>query len=205
MSLIAVALTIFGFLLGSVMFSYWIGRLTLRRDIREIGDGNPGGFNLIKTGNIPAAGLGIFLDIGKGVLPAGLAVVVFHIVGIELIPIALAPVFGHAYSPFMRFKGGKAVAVTGGVWLALQPLTLLLFTMPLFVLSFAAIAISGWAVAVTVGVMLIYHIVIDRDPVLITIWVITGALLLWKYRADLRKPFTLRPWLARRIGRADRA
>ncbi len=185
MSANAIVLTILGLFLGSLMWSYWLGKLFLKRDIRALGDGNPGAFNLLKTGNIPVAGLGIFLDIGKGVIPAGLAMTFLPVSGWEIVPVAVAPVIAHAFSPWMRFKGGKAVAVTGGVHIGLQPLFTLVVGIPLFVLPSLIVNRSGWAIAITLVLMFIAQAVVSPSAPMAVIWAIHTVILLYKYRADL--------------------
>jgi glycerol-3-phosphate acyltransferase PlsY len=181
-------LTLLGFLLGSMMWSYWLGKYLVRRDLRQIGDGNPGAFNLMKTGDIGAAGLGVMLDIGKGVIPTGLAMTFFPVEGWELVPVAIAPIVGHAFSPFLNFKGGKAVAVTGGVHIGLQPAFTLLIGVPLFVLAYRIMNTSGWAVALSMGVLTALQAIFFPSAVLIVIWILNLIIVLYKYRDDLRVP-----------------
>ncbi|SDM83263.1 acyl-phosphate glycerol 3-phosphate acyltransferase [Paenibacillus sp. yr247] len=110
--------TISAFLCGSFMFSYWLG-LIARKNLKTVGDGNPGALNLWKAAGYRWGIVGILLDFLKGYL-----IVVFvmgneSFQGYEIVPIALAPIIGHAFSPFLKGKGGKAIAVTFGVWSAL--------------------------------------------------------------------------------------
>ncbi|TXK83683.1 glycerol-3-phosphate acyltransferase [Paenibacillus sp. N3.4] len=106
------------FLSGSLMFSYWLG-LFSKRNLKTIGDGNPGALNLWRAAGYQWGLAGIVLDFIKGYLPVMLLMQNANIHGYKLIPIALAPVIGHAFSPFLRGKGGKAIAITFGVWSAL--------------------------------------------------------------------------------------
>ena len=63
--------------------------------------------------------LAMALDISKGALPVGLAYQQWGIQDWRIIPITLAPVAGHAFSPFLGGKGGKALATAFGVWIGL--------------------------------------------------------------------------------------
>ena len=92
--------TIIGFCSGSIPFSYWLGKIFLHTDIRQYGDGNPGAFNAWRAGKYKIGLPALILDYLKGAIPVGLAKNVFGISGFGLIPIALSPVFGHAFSPF---------------------------------------------------------------------------------------------------------
>jgi glycerol-3-phosphate acyltransferase PlsY len=117
-----------GFLCGSLPFSVWIGRLALGVDVRDYGDGNPGAFNVFRAGGRGWGWLAILLDGLKGAVPVALAKSFAGEGGWLPALTALAAVAGHAFSPFLRFRGGKALAVTFGAWtglsLWLAPVTL---------------------------------------------------------------------------------
>ncbi|MBI1258792.1 MAG: hypothetical protein GC204_15085 [Chloroflexi bacterium] len=192
-----------GFLCGSLMFSYWIGRWALKRDIRSVGDGNPGATNLLKAGGVPLGLVALLLDALKGALPVAFARYVLGLSGLSLVIVALAPIFGHAFSPWLRFKGGKAVAVTAGVWTALT-----LWEAPtlggiVLGLWFSIVEVSGWAVLLMGLCLLAYYLLTNPDPVLLAVLVVNLLLLAWKYRADLRQPPSLRAWIKRRLPSAQ--
>ncbi len=106
------------FLSGSLMFSHWIG-LLLKVDLRKKNDGNPGATNLWQSAGAGWGLLGVFFDFMKGYLPLGILIWTGRLSGYVLVFAAIAPVFGHAFSPFLKFKGGKSKAVTFGIWSAL--------------------------------------------------------------------------------------
>lgn len=111
-------LTLACFLSGSFMFSYWLGLLA-KTDIKQVGDGNPGAANLWKAKGYKLGLIGIVLDFLKGYLPVYGVINQGWAEGFSLVPIALGPIFGHAFSPLMKGKGGKSIAVSFGVWSAL--------------------------------------------------------------------------------------
>ncbi|MEO0080028.1 MAG: glycerol-3-phosphate acyltransferase, partial [candidate division WOR-3 bacterium] len=77
---------------------------------------NPGAVNAFKAAG-PVVGLaGLVLDFLKGALPVAFGYWHLHISGVALTALIIAPVLGHAFSPWLRFRGGKALAVTFGVW-----------------------------------------------------------------------------------------
>ncbi|MCD9020275.1 glycerol-3-phosphate acyltransferase [Cohnella silvisoli] len=110
--------TAVAWLSGSCMFSYWLGRLA-RTNLKAFGDGNPGALNLWLAAGYKFGIAGIVLDFLKGYVPVLLVMDYGLVEGYGIVPVALAPIVGHAFSPFLRFKGGKAIAVTFGVWSAL--------------------------------------------------------------------------------------
>jgi acyl phosphate:glycerol-3-phosphate acyltransferase len=201
--MMALIWTLIGFLLGSLPISVWLGRLALHTDIRGYGDGNPGGTNVIRAGNRGLGLLVIILDMFKGAIPVSLAYYVFKVDGWPLVPVILAPIAGHAFSPFLGFRGGKALASTFGVWTAL--------TVPFgpFVMGGSALVfykllnLSGWAVMAALVTLLGFLLipvlhpspgagVAGSTPQLVLAWAGTVAILAWTHRADLRKRPALR-------------
>lgn len=198
MNLITVLWALLGFASGSLMFSLWIGRLALRSDIRAVGDGNPGATNVLKAGGIPLGLLALLLDALKGAIPVAIAKYGFGIGGgLPLVIVALAPVFGHAFSPFVGFKGGKAIAVTAGVWTAITFWEFPTLGGIALGIWFAVVASSGWAVLLTGLCLFAYYLLVFPDPALIALLLVNLALVTWKYRADLRAAPALRGWLNR--------
>lgn len=111
-------LAVLEFVCGSLMFSYWLGKAA-HKDLSTVGDGNPGAFNLWSAAGYKWGIAGVLLDFVKGYFPLVWIYEAGMLHGYGLVLAAAAPIFGHAFSPFMRFRGGKAIAVTFGVWSAL--------------------------------------------------------------------------------------
>jgi glycerol-3-phosphate acyltransferase PlsY len=107
------------FFLGSLPFSVWVGRFFLRTDIRNYGDHAPGASNALRAGGWFPFVISALLDAFKGTIPVWLAQLVSSVSGWELAAVAVAPVIGHAFSPFLKGRGGMGVATTFGVWLGL--------------------------------------------------------------------------------------
>ena len=192
----AVALwAVIGFFSGSLMFSSWLARWSLGRDLREVGDGNPGATNALKAGGWKLGALALVLDALKGAIPVSLARYGVGMYGLDIVIVAVATILGHAYSPWMGFKGGKAVAVSMGVWMAIT-----LWEAPTIGgialgVWFSVVTVSGWAVLLTTLTLLAYYLLTNPDPVLLALWGANFAILMWKYRADFRKSPGLRPWI----------
>lgn len=105
------------YLLGSVPFGIVMARLFGLGDLRQIGSGNIGATNVLRTGNRPAAALTLILDAGKG----GIAVLIARALFAEdAAQVAgFAAFLGHCFPVFLRFQGGKGVATFIGTLLAL--------------------------------------------------------------------------------------
>jgi len=190
-----------GFLLGSVPFSVLLGRALARVDIRKQPDGNPGAANAWRAGGWRVGVPAILLDYLKGLVPVGLAVALSSVSGPGLVLVALAPVFGHAFSPFLRFRGGKAVAASLGVWTALcllgDPVNLLALALAFLVIHLLQ-STNAWTVVLAMLGFLVYLLIRRADAVTITICVLNLLVLAWKHRRDLRQVVRFRPFLSGR-------
>jgi len=195
--------TLIAFLSGSIPFSVIVGRLSANVDIRKYGDHNPGATNVLRAtgwGWFAVAGL---LDYLKAAIPVSIPWFWLGIGGWRIIPIALAPLLGHAYSPWLRFRGGKAVATTFGVWTGLTlgagPIMLGL----LLPLAFAVVLVSGWAVVFAMLGLggFVWRQYSANNPALMAVWLGNLVLLVWKYRQELSQPPGIRPWLMRLVGK----
>jgi glycerol-3-phosphate acyltransferase PlsY len=107
---------IFGYLLGSIPFGLVLTRLAGLGDIRSIGSGNIGATNVLRTGNKPLAAATLILDSGKGAAAALIIGAVFR--PHTDVVAGLLAVIGHNFPVWLKFKGGKGVATSLGVLLA---------------------------------------------------------------------------------------
>ncbi|UCD42889.1 MAG: glycerol-3-phosphate acyltransferase [Chloroflexota bacterium] len=182
---IDLAWVIFAFFCGSLPLSYWVGKLFVKADIRQIGDGNPGGANVWKAGGSWWGISAILLDGLKGLIPVSLAFYLGGVDGWWLFLVSIAPVIGHIFSPFLKFQGGKALATTFGVWTALT-----LYQVPLaFGISlglwFWLLKNDGLAVIAGVLSVLVILLVGNFDLVLVSTWIANGVILVWRYSDKL--------------------
>jgi len=185
-----------GFLLGAMPFSYWLGRLILHTDIRHYGDGNPGAINAWRAGGWRVGLPAMLLDYLKAAVPTGVAHYVFLVSGWGLLGVALAPVLGHAFSPFLGFRGGKALSTTFGVWTGLtlwEGPTILGGFLSLFYLLQRE---DAWSAILGMLAFLVYLLVRQPDSLTVTIWAGNMLILTWKHRHGLRLIPQPRPWLS---------
>jgi glycerol-3-phosphate acyltransferase PlsY len=174
----------------------WLGKLFLQQDVRRYGDGNPGAMNAFRAGK-PVGLLVLVLDISKGAVPSALAYHNLGYRGLAMWAISTAPVLGHAFSPFLRFKGGKAIAVSFGVWIGLTLWGLPLPAVLLILFWTALLDVAGWALMLTLAGMLVVLLVWIPDPLYLAVWAGQATILAWTHRADLRQRPHLRAWLRR--------
>ncbi|MBR9990289.1 MAG: glycerol-3-phosphate 1-O-acyltransferase PlsY [Gemmatimonadetes bacterium] len=151
----AALLLLAAYLIGAVPTSYIVGRLTRGIDLREHGSGNLGATNAFRVLGWRAATPIFIVDVAKGFLP----VFFFpRIDATEAIAWSLgygaAAIFGHMYSIYVGFRGGKGVATGGGVFLALAPLaalgSLVIWAVLVFATGYVSLASIASAAALPV-------------------------------------------------------
>ena len=177
---------ILGAALGSIPFSLLVGKFALHTDIRSVGDGNPGGFNVWKAGGRFWAVLAVLLDGFKGAIHVGLAYFMYGVNGWQLIPVALAPLLGHIFSPFLKFRGGKGLSTTFGIWLGLTLwLGPTIFGLSLFAWK-KVIKTEQRVIAAGMLTLLGILMLTGAGLELVMICLVNMALLWWTYRKDER-------------------
>ena len=120
--------TAVSFFSGSVMYSYLIPKVFYRKDITQISkDGNPGCGNVFTCIGVPCGIVCLLLELAKGAVPIWLSTQFISPDNLMFAGVMAAPVLGHAFSPMLRNRGGKAIAVTFGTYIGLCPHSCLLF------------------------------------------------------------------------------
>jgi glycerol-3-phosphate acyltransferase PlsY len=120
---LAAILVVGGYLLGSIPFGVLATRMAGLGDIREVGSGNIGATNVLRTGRKDLAAVTLIGDGGKGAAAVGLAALLAHAYAPTAQPLCAAVAggaafLGHLFPVWLRFKGGKGVATFLGVLLA---------------------------------------------------------------------------------------
>jgi len=171
-----------GYLIGSVPFGLLLAKAAGKGDIRQIGSGNIGATNVLRTGSKGLAAAVLLLDLAKGFVAVWAA---WRWFPDAVSAAALAAVIGHCFPMWLKFKGGKGVATNAGVsfglgwpigvayalvWLAMLAITRIssLAGMSAVVAAVIAAAVLGFAQFV---------------PVLAVI----ALLVVWLHRANIRR------------------
>jgi acyl phosphate:glycerol-3-phosphate acyltransferase len=179
------AVVVFGYLLGSCPWGYWLVRAVKHEDIRKVGSGNIGATNVWRT---YGRGLGVpvvVLDVLKGYIPALLAMLFVsppHLAGIAA---GAAAMLGHWRPLFLGFaKGGKMVATCGGVFFGVAPLVALgagIVWIAVFVIArYASVA------SISAGIALPVFAVVFGYPLSVVLFGVAAAgAILFLHRANL--------------------
>ena len=124
---------IISYLMGSIPFGLVLTKIFLKKDIREIGSGNIGATNALRTGNKTIGYLTLILDVLKAVVPV-LYVKIFY--QDYLYIASLCAFLGHVFPVWLKFKGGKGVATYVGILFAINFYYGIIFILSWFITFF---------------------------------------------------------------------
>jgi glycerol-3-phosphate acyltransferase PlsY len=185
---------VLGYLLGSIPFGLVLTRLAGKGDIRNIGSGNIGATNVLRTGSKPLAVLTLVFDCLKA---TAAILVAKRLFGEESAPYAAAgALIGHLYPVWLKFRGGKGVATFLGILIALLPIAAAVYAAVwiLLLLTIRISSVSGMAAAASAPITAaILHS--SLFPMLLGF----ALLVMWKHRENILR---LRRGTEPRIGRA---
>jgi glycerol-3-phosphate acyltransferase PlsY len=182
-----------GYALGSIPFGLLLAKAAGKGDIRQVGSGNIGATNVLRTGSKGLAAAVLLLDAGKGFLAAWLAARWWpDAAGLA----ALGAVLGHCFPVWLGFKGGKGVATTAGVCFGLGwPVGLAYAVVWLAMLAMTRISsLGGMSAAVATPVAAAVLGRAELVPVLAAI----ALIVLWQHRENLAR---LRAGTEPKVGR----
>jgi glycerol-3-phosphate acyltransferase PlsY len=178
---------IVAYLVGGIPFGLLIVKLKTGADVRESGSGNIGATNVLRTTGPLAGILTLLLDAAKGWFAVWLADTLTHGDILWMSFTALAVLLGHVFSPYLKFKGGKAVASFLGAFGYLTPLPVAVVTV-IFVVVIARTrylslgSVSG-AILYPFACLIILH---PEWPVLAAA-LAASALILWRHKGNIAR------------------
>ena len=185
------------YLLGSVLGSLVVGQLRGGIDIRELGSGNAGGTNALRTQGKVFALWVMVIDVGKGILPV-IVLPTLDIPGVGIDPllsreviaysVGFAAVLGHVYPLWYDFRGGKGGATAAGVLCIVAPS----LALPVILSWFVIIVLTGYVGLSTMGAAVgaVAYVGITGLPDayrLFVLAVMIGALLIFTHRANIAR------------------
>lgn len=184
-----IALVLIGaYLLGAVPFGLVLARIVLGVDPREAGSGNIGATNVARTAGKGLGFITLILDAIKGATPVGIA----SFLGCPLWAVAGAgamAVVGHIFPVYLRFKGGKGVATTLGVFLALAPIPSLIAA-GVFGVLFAITRTVSFGSLVGALVLVGASVVLDGRREIVVLAALLTVLVFVRHRGNIARIFT---------------
>ena len=200
--------TAFGFWLvvcylsGSIPWALLVGTLLVHKDVRNVGDGNPGTANVWKSGGWAPGMLSFILEVGKSLIPVYLAFLyignssgIVSQMGLALI--ALAPILGHGWSPFLKFKGGKTLAAGWGSWMAITDG--MAFPIGCVFLGLMHVVQRNHAITVTASLIAIFAVfmTLGMELHIVILGLVNMMIIVYKHREKYFEGIELRQWIIR--------
>lgn len=171
-----------GYLLGSIPFGLLLTKAAGKGDIREVGSGNIGATNVLRTGSKGLAAATLLLDAAKGAV----AVILVQRVWFDAVNYAAAgAMIGHLYPVWLRFKGGKGVATFLGILIPLLPMAAMVYAIVwvglLVIVRISSVA--GMAAAASAPVTAAIVNAQALFPMLLGF----ALLVIWKHQENIRR------------------
>jgi acyl phosphate:glycerol-3-phosphate acyltransferase len=204
--LIYIAIAVAAYLLGSVPFGFLVAKAK-GIDIRSVGSGNIGATNAMRVLGKPAGIFVLLMDVLKGYAAcAWLAPLIFnwlapHFSGLfvyfqnepaELqlrikVIAGIAAVLGHNYTCWLKFKGGKGIATTAGVYLALAPWAVLVALIVFILAVFITKYVSVGSILAAIALPLTVWIMSPQSLFLCIVTTALGALAIYKHKSNIQR------------------
>ncbi|MCK4694385.1 MAG: glycerol-3-phosphate 1-O-acyltransferase PlsY [Candidatus Cloacimonetes bacterium] len=183
---------IIAYLLGSIPTSYLMGRILKKIDIRKFGSGNIGATNAFRVLGVKVGILTLIIDVAKGFFAIQLGKYILENPDdLFLIFIGLAVILGHICTIFLKFKGGKGVATSAGVFIALIPIpvfiTLVVFILTVWISKYVSLGslIAALTLFITELIININNSFAEIE-ILILIFIITVFIII-RHRENIKR------------------
>ena len=169
------------YLFGSIPFGYIFTKIFLKKDIRNVGSGNIGATNVLRTGNKSLGYLTLILDIAKAVLPV--IYIKFNYPDLVYIS-ALCAFLGHLFPIWLKFKGGKGVATFVGILISINIYYALVFgfvwTLTFLISKYSSLSSLFASISIP-----IYLLIINQSNIIF--FIIMFVLIFYTHRENIKR------------------
>ena len=169
------------YLFGSIPFGYLFTKILLKKDIRNIGSGNIGATNVLRTGNKSLGYLTLVLDIAKAIVPV--IYIKFNYSDLVYIS-ALCAFLGHLFPVWLKFKGGKGVATFVGILISINIYYALVFGI-VWALTFLISKYSSLSSLFASISIPIYLLIINQSNIIF--FIIMFVLIFYTHRENIKR------------------
>ena len=169
------------YLFGSIPFGYLFTKILLKKDIRNVGSGNIGATNVLRTGNKSLGYLTLVLDIAKAVAP----VIYIKINYPDLVYIsALCAFLGHLFPIWLKFKGGKGVATFVGILISINIYYAVVFgivwILTFFISKYSSLSSLFGSISIP-----IYLLIVNQGNIIF--YIIMFVLIFYTHRENIKR------------------
>ena len=173
--------SLISYLFGSIPFGYVFTKILLKKDIRDMGSGNIGATNVLRTGNKSLGYLTLVLDIAKAVVP--IIYVKFNYPDLVYIS-ALCAFLGHLFPVWLKFKGGKGVATFVGILISINIYYATVFGI-VWILTFLISKYSSLSSLIASISIPIYLLITNKGNIIF--FIIMFVLIFYTHRENIKR------------------
>lgn len=179
-------IAIISYFLGNLSFAYILGKLLVRKDVREYGSGNSGATNAIRAFG-KKIGVMVFIgDVLKGVIAVYIGNNIGGEIGCYLAGICV--IIGHNWPVLLKFKGGKGVATTIGVVLIINPLvTFICFVIGILIAIFTRIVSIGSIIGMSLAPIVILLFVRPFNVQLFIFGLVIASMSIYRHKENIKR------------------
>ncbi len=196
--LLLIAVLIVSYLIGGIPFSFIVAKALKGVDLRQIGSGNVGATNASRLFPKPWSLLVFLLcfclDAAKGYISAFFLSryvadgILRNFSEIDcMIFVGLAAILGHVFTPYLRFRGGKGVATSLGVFLAAAPLPVLLTVLIGITIILLTRYVSVGSIIMAIILPIAVYVQHPREWVLLGVTILVGLFIIFKHRTNMQR------------------
>jgi len=188
---------IMAYLVGSIPFAFIYGKVFKKIDIRQHGSGNVGATNVLRVFGTKAGLIVLFLDIFKGFFPVCIMLMLIPLWSISIVGeggyewlpvlVGIFAILGHTFSMFLSFKGGKGVATSAGVFLALCPLNFLGAILFFMLVVFLTKYVSLGSILAIIALMISNFMFFDLNIYVKIFTLIMAIFIIYTHRTNIKR------------------
>lgn len=193
---IQIICVVVAYLIGSVNFAVIFSKAFMKKDVREVGSGNAGATNVLRSAGVLPGVLTFLCDALKGFVASYLGKIVFEMIEpneygiIGAYICGLACMLGHILPIFFKFKGGKGVATSVGIFAVCAPVAIALGLAVFAIITVATKYVSLASVIATVVVVVTSVIFRTTDTLVLQQFILSftmGAIVIFKHKDNIKR------------------
>jgi glycerol-3-phosphate acyltransferase PlsY len=176
-----------GYAFGCIQTAYIIGKIAKGIDLRNYGSGNLGATNALRVMGKKLGILTFVIDVSKAVAAFMIVKYALHAGDIGGLYAGVGVVLGHNFPFYLKFKGGKGIAVTGGIMLCFYPIAALCIIAGAVIIIFISKYVSLGSIIAMLAMAILAVIKYYNNPEVLILLLFLSALAIYKHKSNIKR------------------